>query len=128
MEEPSSIQFIVQSGKGAFPGPYSPLVCKCVCGMRAHGLAVIGAVHSSDSPPEALPPSSPDEGALCSHLCAPAVDGAELGVVEGPELWVEDPPTSALVSNPLPSRKLVGADPGEKGEGGSAGHVERMWP
>lgn len=38
------------------------------------------------------------------------------------------PPTTALVSSPIPSGKLVGADTGEEAGGGPAGHVERMWP
>lgn len=46
------------------------------------------------------------------------MDSAEGGALEGPELWGEAPSTSALVSNPIPSGKVVGADRGEKREEG----------
>lgn len=38
--------------------------------------------------------------------------------MEGSELWGEGPSTSALVSNPIPSGKVVGADRGQRREEG----------
>ena len=49
------------------------------------------------------------------------MDGAEGGAVEGPKLWGEASSTSALVSNPIPSGKVVGADRGERREEGPHG-------
>lgn len=46
------------------------------------------------------------------------MDSAEGGAMEGPELWGEGPSTSALVSNPIPSGKVVGADRGQRREEG----------
>lgn len=69
------------------------LVCKYIMWYESMSVSCPqrGSWVRLPTPPASLPPPRTGSGALCFCLCAPPVDSAEGGTMEGPELWGEAP-------------------------------------